>query len=142
MKKIIWIVLCLLLVGCQGQQVPENDKKIVLKVFTLDTCANCKAFKEIAEPALKKEFKNSIEIVYLDVDDEENGKQYDEITAQLENYDMAHSRKVPFIVVEDNYAVLAYNKGEEKAWIEDLKAVQEGVPLGNKLSEGRWFFKK
>ncbi len=145
MKK--WIlgllsIVCLInLTGCSSS--PKNKEDTIhMTVFVLETCSNCKAFKEYAIPALEKEFGNQIEITLKDLDEEENGKLYDDITSQLEGYDNVYSRLVPFIVVEDYFAVLAYNKGEEVELIKDIKAARNNEPLGEALSNGRWLFKK
>ena len=95
-----------------------------------------------AENALENEFGDQLVLTLKDLDDDENGALYDEITSQLVDYDTVYSRMVPFIVVEDYFAVLAYNKGEETALISDIKAARDGKPLGDTLSNGRWLFKE
>ncbi len=137
------VALCCLvsLSGCTSAPV-ENEEKINITVFTVSTCSNCKAFKEYAIPALENEFGDQLVLTLKDLDDDENGALYDEITSQLVDYDTVYSRMVPFIVVEDYFAVLAYNKGEETALISDIKAARDGKPLGDTLSNGRWLFKE
>lgn len=145
MKKWMMGVICLCclisLSGCTSSRT-KNEDKIKITVFTVNTCNNCKAFKEYAVPALEKEFKDQLVLTIRDLDEDNNGDLYDEITSQLIDYDTTYSRMVPFIVVEDYFAVLAYNRGEETALISDIKAAIDGKPFGDTLSNGRWLFKK
>lgn len=150
MKKFLKLIVIFSLIvsvfGCStnknnSQEQNDSQEKIKIDVFVLSTCSNCQAFKDNAIPALEKEFGDRLELNLYDIDIEENGKLYDEVTAKLEGYDQEYSRRVPFIVVPDYFAVLAYNKGEEVALISDIKNAYEGKPLGTTLEEGRWLFK-
>lgn len=145
MKKwlLSMIAFCCLisLSGCTSTK-QKNEEKINMTVFTVSTCSNCKAFKEYAIPALENEFGDQLVLTIKDLDEDENGALYDQITGQLADYDTVYSRMVPFIVVEGYFAVLAYNKGEETALISDIKAARDGKPLGDTLSNGRWLFKE
>ena len=139
--KLLLLLMCFTLLACQNTTT-KNQDKIKIDVFVLSTCSNCQAFEKIAVPALEKEFGDQLELTLYDIDDTENINKYHEVTSHLENYDETYLNRVPFIVVEGYFAVLAYNTGEETALIEDIHHALKGESLSKTLEEGRWLFKE
>lgn len=137
--KVLLLLMCFSLVACSSTKTQD---KIKIDVFVLSTCSNCQAFEKIAVPALEKEFGSQLELTLYDIDEPENITKYHEVVKNLENYDDTYIDRVPFIVVDGYFALLAYNTGEEKTLIEDIHHVLKGENLSKALEEGRWLFKE
>lgn len=140
LKRALILMLVCGLVGCNSKT--DDTTKVKIDVYVLSTCKVCQSFEENAIPALEEEFKDQLELTLYDIDDEENAKRYDEVTAKLDGYNNQYSRLVPFIVVDGYFAVLNYNLGEEVALIEDIHHALNGEELGSTLAQGRWLFKE
>lgn len=138
-KKIVCLIMIMVLVGCQS--TAKSDNLINIDVFVLDTCSNCQAFKEYGIPALEKEFADKVKITLYNLDEIEHENYYNEVIKKLDGFNEAYSKRVPFIVVQDYFAVLAYNRGEEVYLINDIKSAINGDNLGEELALGRWIFK-
>lgn len=136
-KKIVCLLLICLITGCS-----ENKANINIEIFTLETCGSCQAFKQNAVPILKEEFNNQINITYYDLDLKQDNEYYQEITSKLIDFDEVYAFKTPLIVVNEEFALLGYNKGEENELILDIQRMLKGEELGDTLSQGRWLFNK
>ena len=137
--KVLLLLMCFSLVACSSTKTQD---KIKIDVFVLSTCSNCQAFEKIAVPALEKEFGSQLELTLYDIDEPENITKYHEVVKNLENYDDTYIDRVPFIVVNGYFALLAYNTWEEKTLIEDIHHALKGENLSKTLEEGRWLFKE
>lgn len=137
--KVLLLLMCFSLVACSSTKTQD---KIKIDVFVLSTCSNCQAFEKIAVPALEKEFGSQLELTLYDIDEPENITKYHEVVKNLENYDDTYIDRVPFIVVDGYFALLAYNTGEEKTLIDDIHHALKGENLSKTLEEGRWLFKE
>ncbi len=139
MKKIKGLICSILMVFLFGCQQSTQTIKVNLEVFTLDTCKGCQAFKKYAQPALEKEFKDEMKITYYDLD--KNEQYYKELTSKLIDFDEVYAGKTPLLVVNQKFAVLAYNQGEETELVADIHRLLNNEALGEQLSQGRWLFK-
>lgn len=142
MKKIMILFLSLLLCGC-AQSTPYIDlgKDITISYFYIDTCSDCRAFKNEVIPLLQETFQDHITIEQYDLDSEHVTDVYDPIIDSLVDFDEEFYGVGPFIVVNDYFAILGYTSGDEDYLIQDIQNAVKGKPLGYEL-EGRRFVYK
>ena len=132
------MIMMFFLAGCQSSiSVPDFD----VSFFYLDSCGHCEAFKENAIPYLEKQFKNSIHITYYNMDEEASVAYYHQICDQLNNYDESLIDDVPLFVLDGYFAVLGYDKGEEKDLAKDIYQALNHQPLTRALELYRWEYK-
>lgn len=136
-KKLICLLLIVVLTGCTSTQ-----PKIFVEVFTLETCGGCQAFKQYAVPALEDEFKSEINIKYYDLDFKQDNEYYQDTISKLIDFNDVYAFKTPLIVVNQEFALLGYNRGEETELILDIQRMLKKEPLGDTLSQGRWLLNK
>lgn len=144
MKKLFIIVLTLLLCACSNKEkepVRHLQKDVQLSFFYIDTCSECKEFKEKAIPYLKEQFANQIQINLYNLDDVGVEDVYDPIIDKLEYFDEEYYGMGPFIVVEDYFALLGYTTGDELYLADDIEKAVSNEELSLELSN-RMEFKK
>lgn len=134
-KKLL--VILFMLVGCTTTQV-DIKEKVTIQFFYLQTCSECKAFKEEAIPYLEKTFGENIEIHQYDLDDSKNTEIYDSYVDRIEYFDEEFYGWGPFVVVDDYFAVLGYNLGDEELLVQDIIHAVNGEKLCDEL-EGMRF---
>jgi hypothetical protein len=138
LKKIM--VILLLLVGCTTNQT-QLDKTMIVDLFYLNTCSECKAFKKNAIPYLEKKFGDNIVINQYDLDDSSTTELYDSFVDSLEDFDEEFYGYGPFVVVEDYFAILGYTTGDEKYLSNDIIAATKGNAYSDELEGIRFEFK-
>ena len=137
-KKLILLFICAFcLLGCNKKEIYPD---FTIKLFYLDTCGHCEAFKQQAVPALQKKFKDAIHIEYYNMDEDESKELYHNLCDELYFYDQEDLDDVPFIVMDDHFALLGYSTGEEKELMKDIERALKNEPLGEKLAAYRWEF--
>ena len=74
------------------------------------------------------------------MDEDESKELYHNLCNELYFYDQEDLDDVPFIVMDDHFALLGYSTGEEKELIKDIERALKNEPLGEKLAAYRWEF--
>lgn len=137
-KLLVLILITLVIGGCQNKK--NNYPEFNVQMFYSEDCGHCQVFKEKAIPALEKEFGDSMQVSYYNIDEKSSIDLYHDIIDQLYFYDQAFLEDVPFFVLENEFALLGYSTGEEKELIKDIKRALNNEALGSKLEAYRWRF--
>lgn len=144
MKTKFKIFLCIMLLfivsGCHKTTTQEYPF-FTIKLFYLDECSSCNSFKNNGLPKIREAFNNNFEIDYYNLDIEENEVIYKQIVEQLETFDDEYYLNTPFIVINDQFAVVGYSKGEETELIKEIKRALNNEALGDYYTIGRYQFK-
>ena len=75
------------------------------------------------------------------MDEEASVVYYHQICDQLNNYDESLIDDVPLFVLDGYFAVLGYDKGEEKDLAKDIYQALNHQPLTSALELYRWGYK-
>jgi len=144
MKKVIrWMVCLLMLTGCLSRPIKQVTltPSATLEFFAITTCSECAAFKKKAIPYLEKRFGESLTVTIYDMDDPSITEHYDHVIDSLKDFDEEYYGHSPFIVVDQYFALLGYNSGDEKALADDIEASVNGTGLSDELAMIRYEFK-
>ncbi len=144
MKKLLILLLCICLYGCSYEEkepVRKLNKEVTLSLFYIDTCSECKEFKQKAIPYLQEQFGESLNVQLYNLDDEGIEDIYDPIIDRLEYFDEEYYGMGPFIVVEDYFALLGYTSGDETYLADDIENAVLNKELSLELSN-RMEYKK
>lgn len=143
-KKILLILLCLFLCGCQNQTAPTKilSQPVKFLFFSIETCSDCQAFKKNAIPYLEKTFGDMITIEVYDLDDDATVPIYDGVIDSLDGFDDALYGNGPFYAVEGYFAKLGYTSGDEEELANDIEKVVRHEELGYELEAYRYVYKE
>lgn len=144
MKRLLIILLTLCLYACSSnnkEPLRQLEKEVNLSFFYIDTCSECKEFKEKAIPYLKEQFQDQLNIKLYNLDDKGIEDIYDPIIDSLEYFDEEYYGMGPFIVVEDYFALLGYTTGDETYLADDIEKAVLNEELSLELSN-RMEYKK
>lgn len=144
MKKIITIFLTIILMGCSTQPNIQVDEPVNITFFYVETCSQCKAFKENGIPALENAFGDQLILTLYNFDDldEEGSKRYDDIVDQLVDFDDEMYGMAPFISVDGYFVLLGYVPGDEDYLIGDIQKAMRGEKLSDELEGQRFCYEK
>lgn len=138
-KKLLLVLF--LLLGCTPKVETINlEKKVKMDLYYLNTCSECKAFKETAIPYLEEKFQDSIEIHQYDLDDKDTEKSYDQVIDSIKDFDEEFYGYGPFIVVEGYFAILGYTVGDEEFIANDIVNATMNKPYSDELEGIRYLF--
>lgn len=143
-KKILFILLSLFLWGCQATSAPTKTLKEPVRIsfFYIDTCSDCKAFKQNAIPYLEKTFGDSLTIEKYNLDDDTTKEVYDRIVDSLVDFDESKYGMGPFYAVEGYFAKLGYTSGDEEELANDIEKAINHEELGYELEAYRFLYKE
>ncbi|MBM6841749.1 hypothetical protein H6A03_09410 [[Clostridium] spiroforme] len=132
MKKII---VCFLVVmalitftGCQDRSSHEWKQQYQLTYFYVEDCANCQYFTDQVIPAIEAEFGDHMEIVYYDMDTQDNFEEmkqaYDAHIDSIIDFDQDDYGFGPMVFLEGYIAILGAGNADE--YVDHLvKAITE-----------------
>lgn len=127
MKKIILYMLSFFMLfsisGCQNKkETHEWTENYQITYFYVEDCSNCRHFKEKIIPAIEEEFGEHMEIVYYDMDTDENFDEmkevYDQHINQIIDFDQNQYGWGPMVFLEGYIAILG--AGNEDDYVEHL----------------------
>lgn len=126
MKKIILCMLSFFIVfsmsGCQKKKRHEWKDNYQITYFYVEDCSNCQHFKEKIIPAIEDEFGEHMEIIYYDMDTDENFEEmkeaYDQHVNQIIDFDQNKYGLGPMVFLEGYIAILG--AGNEDNYVDHL----------------------
>ena len=133
MKKLKFLFIILLLFGCQSSNKVKEEFE--LDFFYVDYCQNCENFKLIAIPKLKNEFPD-MTVNYYELDD--NHDLYDQYIDRAIDFDNEEYESVPFVVINNELAIVGYSVGEEDELIKEIHRYFNNEQLGQYFVIGEY----
>ncbi len=133
MKKILYILLAFCLIGCSKEET--TVPAFTIDYFYQDYCSNCENFKMIAIPKIKNEFDN-VSVNYYELD--ENQELYQSYVDRLVDFDEDYYQTVPFIVIDEQIAIVGYSTGEEDEIINEIYRLFNDEELGQYFTIGEY----
>ncbi len=115
--------------------------QFTMQLFYYDDCVVCNDFKEIALPKIRKAFHDNFIIEYYNLDNPNDQQIYNDVIHNLVDFNQEYYMHSPLITINNEFAVVGYQKGEEKELIKETKRALKHEPLGNFYQTGRYIYK-
>ncbi|MCD7892574.1 MAG: hypothetical protein LUG60_02635 [Erysipelotrichaceae bacterium] len=143
MKKTFFILLSIILLcGCSSHnEVITLSQNVTLKFFYVETCSQCKAFKENVIPELENTFGDSLVIEQYNLDDKTTLEVYDEVIDSLIDFDESCYGYGPAYALEGYFFKVGYTSGDEDYLIIDIENAVNGEELSDELSGLRFTYR-
>lgn len=105
------------LTGCQQKQHHEWKQQYQLTYFYVEDCANCQYFSDQVIPAIEEEFGDHMEIVYYDMDTQDDFEEmktaYDAHINQIIDFNQDDYGFGPMVFLEGYIAILGAGNADE-----------------------------